>query len=253
MIAGAARRPLVGIAGCRRHAGDPPLHVTAEKYVASVTRVVGGLPFIIPPLDGIDAGEVLDHLDGLYLPGAPSNVEPRRYGDEPTIDGPWDPARDATTLGLVRAAVERGIPIFGICRGLQEINVALGGTLHQAVHRLAGRRDHRCPSGVPHDERYRVAHRVESVRGGLLAALLPEPSFAVNSAHDQAIDRLAPGLYAEAFAEDGTIEAASLPGSRALVLGVQWHPESPDPTAPLSSCLFAHFGRACRARRDERA
>ena len=138
LSSGGPKKPLVGVVACARASADPPLQVTAWKYVTSVARVVGGVPFIVPTETGVDAGDVIERIDGLYLPGAPTNVEPRRYGEAPAIDGPWDPARDTTTLDSIRAAVERGVPIFGVCRGLQEINVALGGSLHQAVHELPG-------------------------------------------------------------------------------------------------------------------
>ncbi len=164
-----------------------------------------------------------------------------------------DPARDATNLPLIRQAIARAVPLLAICRGIQELNVALGGTLHQEVHALAGRIDHRSDKSLPSHERYRAAHPAAVAAGGVLQALLGGArAIEVNSLHGQAIDRLAPGLVVEATAPDGTIEAVSVAGAPAFALAVQWHPESGVHDNPVSRSLFAAFGAACRARAGTR-
>jgi putative glutamine amidotransferase len=211
----------------------------------------GGMPVLVPALGPrLEVAAVMERLDGLVLTGARSNIEPHHYQGPPPPEGsPKDPARDATTLPLIREAVTRGVPLLAICRGIQELNVALGGTLHQEVHAVAGRLDHRSDKTVPPAERYRDAHRIALTPGGALQALLDgAEAVDVNSLHGQAIDRLAPGLAVEAIAPDGTIEAVSVPGAPAFAMGVQWHPESGVPHNPVSRALFAAFGAACRAR-----
>jgi len=185
--------------------------------------------------------EILASVDGLLFPGAVSNVEPSRYGGEGPGTMP-DHARDATSLALIRAAIESRKPVLAICRGFQELNVALGGTLHQHVHRIPGRLDHRERPDAPVDVQYAPAHPVTLVPGGMLAGLLNQREVEVNSLHHQGIDRLAPGLVVEATAPDGQIEAISLPGS--FVLGTQWHPEWRWAENPVSRKLFSAFGSA---------
>ncbi len=202
---------------------------------------------LIPPL-GEAQLSLLDRLDGLLIPGSPSNVHPSRYdgGDSATPDS-HDHERDNTTLPLVRAAIARGMPVLAICRGIQELNVALGGTLHQKVHDLPGRRDHRGGPGTP-EERYGPRHPValSGRLAGMLGAPLGAGEILVNSLHGQAIDRLAPGLAVEAVAPDGTIEAVRVEYAAGFAFGVQWHPEWRYADDPASVALFAAFGNACR-------
>jgi putative glutamine amidotransferase len=193
-----------------------------------------------------DLRSLLDRLDGLLLTGSPSNVEPCHYGGEPSRPGTLhDPARDATTLPLIREAVRRDLPVLAICRGIQELNVALGGTLHQRVAEVPGRLSHRPPKDSP-DGPYGPAHGVILTPGGRLAALFGADQIIVNSLHSQGIDRPAPALSIEAVAPDGQIEAVSLPDAR-FVVGVQWHPEYKLLENPFSRALFAAFERACLA------
>ena len=238
--------PIIGIACCARRDGDHALHAVVEKYVLAAVAA-GGLPFLIPALgDRFDAAAVAARLDGLLLPGARSNVEQQHYDGPPSaLDTPHDPARDKTVLPLIRAAVAADLPVLAICRGIQELNVALGGTLHQQVHQVPGRLDHRAPKG-PIELRYgRPAHAVALVEDGFFRRLAHDASLTVNSLHGQGIDRLAPGLAIEATAPDGQIEAVHLPGMR-FVVGVQWHPEYRLAEDPFSRALFAAFGDACR-------
>ena len=233
---------LVGLPACTRLLGNHIQHATPARYAAALTGGAGVIPVMIPPV-GLAALPILDRLDGLLLPGSPSNVEPHRY-DHPHDETPdlHDPHRDATTLPLIREALRRGMPVLAICRGIQELNVALGGTLHQQVHRLDGRTDHR-GHGVP-DEQYAPRHTI--ALQGRLARLLGKSETAVNSVHGQAIDRLAPGLHAEATAPDGTVEGVCVEGA-AFAFGLQWHPEWAYAANPDSLALFRAFGDACRA------
>ena len=233
--------PIIGIPACLKLAGETLRHDTPARY-AEAAAAVGLAVAMIPPL-GPGQSALLDRLDGLLLPGSPSNVHPTLYdGGESLTPKQHDPARDATVLPLIRAAVARRLPLLAICRGIQELNVALGGSLHQAVHELPGRLDHR---GGPGEmaARYRPKHAV-ALTGGL-ARLFGAGSISVNSVHGQAIDRPAPGLAVEAVAPDGTIEAVRLPDA-GFVIGVQWHPEWRMTENPDSLALFRAFGDACR-------
>jgi putative glutamine amidotransferase len=243
-----ARVPLVGIPTCVRKIHERNFHGVAERYSNAMVDAAGCLPLLIPALGArLDLDALFDRLDGLLLTGSPSNVEPHHYGGEPSQDGTLhDPDRDATTLPMIREAVRRDLPVLAICRGIQELNVALGGTLHQRVHEVPGRLNHRAPQPDGPDGRYGPAHGVRLTQGGLLATLAGTAEIMVNSLHSQGIDRPAPGLAVEAVAPDGQIEAVSLPGSR-FVVGVQWHPEHKALDNALSRVLFAAFARACGA------
>lgn len=240
--------PMIAVTACRQAPNDHPLHKVSEKYITCLPD--DALPVLVPALgERIDVAALVRRVDGLLLTGSPSNVEPRHYGGPASVEGTaHDPARDATTLPLIRAAVAEGVPLFAICRGIQELNVALGGTLHQRVHELDDRLDHRSRKDVDFDRKYRPAHPVEIRPGGLLERLLGRSTVLVNSLHAQAIDRPADGLFLEAVAPDGIVEAVSIPGAPAFALGVQWHPEWPPGGNPASEALFAAFAEACRAR-----
>jgi putative glutamine amidotransferase len=237
---------IVGIPACAKTIAEMPFHQTPARYAQAVLGGVGALPVLIPPL-GEDMLGLLDDLAGLLVPGSPSNVHPSHYqgGDSETPDF-HDLERDHTTLPLIRAAITRGIPVLTICRGIQELNVALGGSLIQRVHALEDRLDHRGGPG-PHETRYGPKHPI-SVTGGL-ARILNTDSIEVNSLHGQAIDRLGNGLVVEATAPDGTIEAVALPSAPGWLLGIQWHPEWAFSSNPHSVAIFAAFGDACRLRK----
>jgi putative glutamine amidotransferase len=241
--------PIVGVPACVRTINERVFHTVNGKYLDAVIAAAGCLPILIPAIGPqIDSSEILDALDGLLLTGSPSNVHPREYGSEPRHpETLHDPARDATTLPLIREAVRRDLPILAICRGLQELNVALGGTLHQRLHEVPGRINHR-PHRESPDGPYGPAHGVALTAGGLLARLAGSAEAIVNSLHSQGIDRPAPDLHIEAVAPDGQIEAVSLPVAR-FVVGVQWHPEYKPLENPLSRALFSAFARACNATR----
>jgi putative glutamine amidotransferase len=238
---------VVGIPACARMVNGHLRHDTPARYAAAVFGGAGALPVMIPPM-GEAQTAVVNRLDGLLIPGSASNVHPSHYnGGESLTPEHHDPARDATTLPLIRAAVERGLPLLAICRGIQELNVALGGTLHQKVHKVAGRIDHREGAGDA-DQRYGPKHPIALF--GQLAQVLDAGELQVNSLHSQAIDQLAPGLVAEALAPDGTVEAVRLEGAPGFVVGVQWHPEWHWSEHPASVALFRAFGDACRAWRS---
>jgi putative glutamine amidotransferase len=245
--------PVVGITCCRRVPDFWPIHSVGEKYVTAVSDAAGALPLLVPALGArLDVDMVLGQLDGLLLTGSPSNVEPHHYagGAEPQ-GNKTDPERDATTLPLIRRAVDLGVPLLGLCRGIQEINVALGGSLHQQLHAVDGRFDHRSDKSKAPGERYAPRHRVRLMPGGLLATLLDAEAIEVNSLHGQGLDRLAPGLVVEAVADDGTIEAVRVEAAD-FALAVQWHPEFRPLTNRVSTLIFRAFGEAVQARARRR-
>ncbi|MDD2877189.1 MAG: gamma-glutamyl-gamma-aminobutyrate hydrolase family protein [Acidiphilium sp.] len=238
---------IIGIPACTKLIGNHHQHATPARYGEALIRASEALPLLIPP-EGARMVAVLDRLDGILFNGSPSNVIPSHYGvtDDETPDA-HDPDRDATTLPLIREALARGMPVLGICRGLQELNVALGGTLHQQVHHQPGRMDHRGGVGT-RAEQYAVRHPV--TLSGSLAQICGADTIMVNSLHGQAIARLAPGLVVEAVADDGTIEAVRGTAARGFALAVQWHPEWDVLGAPDRQRLFAAFGAACAAYRN---
>lgn len=247
--------PVVGVPACMVDRDGSGFHQVGAKYVDSVIDGAGALPLLIPALGPrLELDALLAELDGLLITGSPSNVEPHHYGGPPPpADSPRDPPRDATTLPLIRRALEAAVPLFAICRGIQELNVALGGSLHQEVHELPGRLDHRSDRTVPLHQRYDLAHPVTLTPAGMLQALLDgAATIQVNSLHGQAIDRLAGRLAIEAIAADGTIEAVRVVDAPGFALGVQWHPEWRVLDNPISRRLFAAFGAACRRRQRSR-
>ena len=233
---------LVGLPACARILNNHLQHATPARYAEALTHGSRAIPVMIPPI-GPAALPLLDHLHGLMLTGSPSNVEPHHYDAPDETPDFHDPARDATTFPLIREALRRDMPILAICRGIQELNVALGGSLHQQVHELPSRRDHRGP-GLTRAENYAPNHEIALC--GHLAELFRAPTTTVNSVHGQAIDRLAPGLEIEATAPDGIIEAVRAPAAT-FAIGVQWHPEWQFATNNDSVALFEAFGDACRA------
>jgi putative glutamine amidotransferase len=239
-------RPIVVIPSCTKVIDGQRFDAVARRYSTAVAGAAECQP-LLAPLDSGMAGiaAVLDLADAILLSGSPSNIAPEHYGTEsPLHPLSLDPARDALTLPLVRAAIERKIPLFAICRGFQELNVALGGSLHQAVHAVDGRNDHRGRPGAPLDDRFGPAHPVSLQ--GKLRDWIGQDEIVVNSLHWQGIARLAPGLLPEAFAKDGLIEAARGPETHPFCLGVQWHPEWDAASDPVSISLFRRFGAAAK-------
>ncbi|HUB85379.1 MAG TPA: gamma-glutamyl-gamma-aminobutyrate hydrolase family protein [Rhizomicrobium sp.] len=241
-----SQRPsIVGIPCDHRMVGKHAFHMVGEKYITAVRDGAGALPLLIPVLpNAIPADEILASVDGLFFTGSPSNVAPRFYnGDAPRDGVLQDEFRDTTTLPLLKAAIAAGKPVLAVCRGFQELNVALGGTLYQHIQEVPGRMDHREDNSAPLDVQYGPAHDV-TVEGGLLSRIVREKTFKVNSLHSQGIDRLAPGLHADAIAPDGQIEAVSMPDAKGFLFAVQWHPEWKWVENPQSRAIFAAFGEA---------
>jgi putative glutamine amidotransferase len=230
--------------------GDHPFHVVGRKYVDAV-RLAGALPLVVARAEPAEADALLALADGVLLTGSPSNVHPARF-DEPVHDPalPLDPERDDWTLPWISRLLARGVPLLAICRGMQEVNVALGGTLHQALHEVLPFADHRADEDAPVDVQYGPAHPVQPVPGGLLAGIVGSAPFAVNSLHGQGVARLADGLRAEARAPDGLVEAFTQPGAPGFNLALQWHPEWRAADNPVSRKLFAAFGQAVRQYRE---
>ncbi|PAU62700.1 gamma-glutamyl-gamma-aminobutyrate hydrolase family protein [Pseudomonas indica] len=248
------RLPLIGVTACTKQIGLHPYHIAGDKYLRAIAVAAGGLPLIVPALaELIDQPTLLASLDGLLFTGSPSNVEPHHYQGPASEPGTHhDPSRDRTTLPLIRAAVEAGLPIFGICRGFQEMNVAFGGSLHQKVHEVGPFMDHREPEGESLEIQYAPSHTLHVQPGGVLAGLGLPSEIHVNSIHGQGVERLAPGLRIEALAPDGLIEAFSIEGAKSFALGVQWHPEWQVRDNPHYLALFQAFGEACRERAGQR-
>ena len=243
------RTPIVGFPCDRRLLGKHPYHLVGEKYVTAVREGSSALPLLIPVLEPpLAAGDLLRSIDGLLFTGSPSNVSPKHYGGPlPRAGVLQDEHRDATALPLLKAAIDACKPVLCICRGFQELNVALGGTLHQHVQEVPGRADHRSKDDDPLDTQYGPSHPVQVQEGGILAQLTNDRTFVVNSLHSQGIDRLAPGLFAEAVAPDGQIEAVSLPSAKGFLFAVQWHPEWAWADNPISRAIYGAFGAALRA------
>lgn len=245
-------RPVVLVPACNRMLGEHPFLIAGKKYLDAV-RVAGAVPLVVPGAQEDELDGLLALADGVLLTGSPSNVHPSLFGEEvhdPSL--PLDPARDSWTLPLIRRVVARGIPLFGICRGTQETNVALGGSLYQAVHEVAGHHDHRAPDGEPAARQYGPAHEVLVQPGGVLERVIGQPRFQVNSVHGQAVNRLAPGLRVEARAPDGLVEAFSVESAPGFSLCVQWHPEWLAADNPVSVAMLTAFGDACRSYRAAR-
>jgi putative glutamine amidotransferase len=247
-----ATPPLIGIPACFRDMAGLRFHMAAEKYILALADAVGAIPVIIPALgDRQDVAALLGRLDGILITGSTSNVEPLRYGGPASDPGTMhDLFRDASNLALIPAAIDAGLPLLAICRGLQEVNVAYGGTLHQKLHELPGRMDHRADPEADLDIQYGPAHEIRLAEGGLLRRLLGVGTTMVNSVHWQGVDRLGDGLAVEAAADDGTIEALSVRAAPGFALAVQWHPEYRHAENPVSRTIFGAFADAVRRRQD---
>jgi putative glutamine amidotransferase len=246
-----SKKPVIGIPADRRLLGPHPFHAVGEKYIHAIVQAAGALPVLIPVLpEPLALEEILGAVDGVLFTGSPSNVEPQRYGGEPSAPGTLhDPERDATTLPLIPQAIAAGVPVLGVCRGLQEMNVAFGGTLWQDVGPARGHLVHTEDKAAPLAEQYAPAHEVLLEPGSPLRAWAGGADrVRVNSLHSQGIRELAPGLKVEARAPDGLVEAFSVVAAPAFALAVQWHPEWQVMGNEFSRALFAAFGEAARAR-----
>jgi putative glutamine amidotransferase len=242
------RHPLVGLPSDTYESNHLLFHSLGDKYLRAVSDVAQCLPVMIPAIaEAMDLSALLDHFDGILMTGAVSNVHPPHYGGAPSVDHePYDHHRDKLTLKLIRAVIDRGIPLFCICRGFQELNVVLGGTLETEVQRGSGRLDHRSRKVEDMDVKYGPVHAIAITPGGQLEGILGKPETMVNSLHRQAVENVAPGLNVEARAPDGIIEAVSVKGAKTFAIGTQWHPEYKAAGNPDSVKLFKAFGDAVR-------
>ena len=256
MRSGQIVKPLIGISCCTKQFSifGMPNHAASNTYVRATDEVLHAVPVLLPANGPTcDIETLLAHLDGIMLTGSRSNVHPSYYDGPPHAEGTWeDLNRDSTTLPLIRAAVVRGVPLLAICRGFQELNVAMGGSLHQRLQDLPDRMDHSTPMQASMKVRQGKAHTMRLTPGGWLHGLAGTGEIAVNSLHNQGVDRLAPGLVVEGIAPDGTIEAvrvAHTPAGAAqgFAVGVQWHPEYDWPTDIVSRGIFKSFSAAVRA------
>jgi putative glutamine amidotransferase len=245
----AERKPLIGIPADRRILGPHPFHCVGEKYIRAVAEAADAVPVLIPSLgDEVDFDAILDGVDGILLTGSPSNVEPQRYAGPASDPGTMhDPHRDATTLPLIPRVIAAGMPLFAVCRGFQELNVAYGGTLWQKVQEVPGMLDHREDKGDTLEVQYQPAHEIELAPGGLLRRLAGVDRVLVNSLHAQGVQTLGEGLDVEARAPDGLVEGFTVRAAPGFTLAVQWHPEWQVMKNPFSRALFAAFGQAARS------
>jgi len=243
-------RPIIGVPACRRMLDPHPFHMVGEKYLQALVVGADALPVIIPSLaDGMDVDAVLAQLDGVLLTGSQSNVEPHHYDGEVSELGTLhDPHRDALTLPLAGRALEAGVPLLAVCRGFQELNVVLGGTLHPDVAGIEGYHDHSEDPNEPLDAQYGPSHPLSLVEGGFLHGLLGEATTVVNSLHKQGVRKLADGVSIEALADDGLVEGFRVDDAPRFALAVQWHPEWKVTENEFSMKIFKAFGDACRER-----
>jgi putative glutamine amidotransferase len=240
-------RPVIGITACSRAVGDETAQVVIDRYMEAAVRHADAAALIVPARpDLMTAREIAVRLDGLLLTGSPSNVEPARYGEQDADGGPFDPGRDAMSFALIEAMIDLGRPIFGICRGFQEMNVAFGGSLARDLGRGDRPLPHHAADGVTTEEMFGHVHDVSLVPNGLLARALGRDRLKVRSVHYQGIARLGDGLGVEATAPDGVVEAISASVNGAQLLGVQWHPEWQADADAASRGFFGLFGRALR-------
>ena len=247
-------RPVVGLSADLKVIDPHGYHCVGDKYVRAVATAADALPVLLPALtDGIAVDEILDAVDGIVFTGSYANIHPDNYGGGDPYDGsPLDTERDAASLRLIPEALERGVPLFGVCRGFQEMNVALGGTLHQKVHEVPGFDYHLEDSTQSLEVQYGPAHPVYLTDGGLLARLAGSSEQFVNSLHGQGVAELAQGAIVEAIAADGLVEAFTVDGAKSFALAVQWHPEWKPADNAFYTSIWQAFGQACREYADER-
>lgn len=240
-------RPVLGVIACNRIVGAESAQAVMDRYIRAAMIYADVAALIVPSLpDLMSAVEVAPRLDGILLTGTPSNVAPTRYGDSDTGEGPFDEGRDEIALSMVDRMIEAQKPVFGICRGFQEINVALGGTLRRDTSASDELIRHHAPDGFAFDAMFDHRHAVELAEGGMLATAYAKPALEVNSVHYQGIGKLADGLSVEARAPDGLIEAYSARPNGAPLLAVQWHPEWGTEDDPDSQTYFRLLGKALR-------
>ncbi|MCH8466151.1 MAG: gamma-glutamyl-gamma-aminobutyrate hydrolase family protein [Roseinatronobacter sp.] len=242
-------RPVVGIIGNSHLINNEyPAHAGGRMNSEAVSEVCRCLPLLIPADPRlVSVAELMEVCDGFLLTGGRPNVHPEEYGeDETPAHGAFDRARDAITLPLVRACVARGQPLLGVCRGFQEVNVAMGGTLYPEIRDLPGRMNHRMPPDGSLEEKFALRHKVQFLEGGVFHRLLGAPEVMTNTLHGQGIKTPGKDIVIDGHAPDGTPEALYIRGARGFTLSVQWHPEWQAGQDPVSRPLFEAFGAAVR-------
>ena len=243
------KRPVIGIIGNHYRIDDSyPVHAGGTMNSEAVAKVAGCMPLLVPSDPRFVAvDELLEACDGFLLTGGRPNVHPEEYGETPTAaHGQFDRARDSITLPLVRACLDRGQPVLGICRGFQEVNVALGGTLHPEIRDLPGRQNHRMPPDGTLEEKFALRHAVRFTPGGVFHRLVGAEEVMTNTLHGQGVKRPGQGIVIDGHAPDGTPEALYVEGAKGFALAVQWHPEYNAAHDPVSRPLFTAFGDAAR-------
>jgi putative glutamine amidotransferase len=240
-------KPVVGIIGNAHLLNEEyPVQAVGVSNIEAVAEITGAIPLIVPALPRIAAvAELVEACAGFVFTGGRPNVHPSHYGHEPTEKhGAFDPDRDAVTLPLIHACVARGVPVFGICRGFQEFNVAFGGTLHPEIREIPGRMNHRMPPDGTLEEKFALRHPVRLTPGGRFHRILGSEEVVVNSLHGQGILDKAERIVIEGWAPDDTPEAIHVEGAPGFALAVQWHPEWNASADPVSRPLFQAFGEA---------
>jgi putative glutamine amidotransferase len=246
--------PIIAVPMCIKPIDGQDYHTVGDKYLRAVIEVADAYPLSFPALgEALAPAALLDHVDGVLFTGSPSNIAVHHYNGAPDrLESPQDPGRDAITLPLVRAALERNVPIFCICRGFQELNVALGGSLYTRIQEVPGYNDHRAPADADYDGIYQPSHLIKLTAGGQFARTLGKAETMVNSVHWQGIDRLADRLNVEGRAPDGVVEAVSVKEHTGFAIGTQWHPEYRAAANEDSVKLFKAFGQAAREYAQQR-
>ncbi len=242
-------RPVLGITCCTRRVEGEPAQAVIHRYISAAAKYADVAAMLVPALPGlIRADEIAPRLDGLLMTGSPSNIEPDRYGQPDAGEGagPFDPERDEMSQALARAMLAQGKPVFGICRGLQELNLLFGGTLRRDCADNPALLVHHTPKEATLDAMFALTHPVTLSPGGRLARAYGRENLVVRSVHFQGVDRLGAGLAVEALAPDGLVEAVSGTVNGAAVLGVQWHPEWKVEDSPEGQIYFELLGRALR-------
>jgi putative glutamine amidotransferase len=248
-------RPVIGIIGNSHMANDTyPVQAAGVSNIEAVADLTGAIPLIVPALPKVGAiSDLMDACDGFVFTGGRPNIHPSLYGHEPTDKhGTFDPDRDAVTLPLISESVARGVPIFGICRGFQEFNVAFGGTLHPEIREIPGRMNHRMPPDGTLEEKFELRHMVSFTPDGAFHRVLGETEVMVNSLHGQGILDKGSRVLIEGHASDGTPEAIVIEGAQGFAMGVQWHPEWNAALDPVSRPLFISLGEAVKAHAEHK-
>ena len=243
------RRPLVIVPADRKISGQHAYHMAGEKYLSALSQGSAVMPLILPSLTpALPLVEVLQNADGLFLTGSYSNIEPHHYSDEPSYEGNLhDPHRDANSLPIIQLAIEMQIPVLAVCRGFQEVNVAMGGTLYPEIRDLPGRMNHRMPPDGTLEEKFALRHPVRFTPGGPFADLFGCEEVMTNTLHGQGIKCAGCRVVIDGKALDGTPEAIYVQDAPGFTLSVQWHPEWNAANDPVSRPLFRAFGLAIAA------